>query len=409
MAIIPVTKDDVEVFTIVTTPIRYYSSSSSGVTGSIKVFPRESSIEKNTSNPRRSYDDSQGNPDAATDVNFDTTYNKLRDQAATNRNFRLPVTGQIESYLNLVDASNSKPNNVLEINRFTPSAGLTQHTLIKNNVKDVLMPYYRTFYPHANWAYTNYHSINFFTDTRNLVPTSSVLLYPNVEDPDLPSVSGYASGSYCLTGAFSFDFHINPRYQVDGIDSGHFKAGTIFHLSSSYALSLITGSNRDPKGLPTGYRLQLQLSHSADIPPSEAIHGNYPNDLVFVSDDNALTWNNWHHVVVRWGTQSVNAGTGSFIVDGVNKGDFVVPSGTINPKYTTLENSDVLCVGNYYEGHNYGTNAQNLFFATNPATRDGVQALSVSPDEGPAHYRFRHPLKAELHDFTIRRKFIKDY
>lgn len=408
MAIIPVTQDDVETFTIVTTPIRHYSSSSYGVTGSVKVFARGSSLEKETTSHRRAYNDS--NPDVHTDINFDSSYSKLRNQAATNRDFKLPILGQLESYVQLVDKASIKPNNVLEIGRFTPSPNLTKHTLLKNNIKDILIPYYRTFYPHANWAYTNYHSINFFTDTGGFIPTSSVLLYPNVGDADLPSTSGYASGSYSLTGAFSFDFHINPRYQVDGIDVGHFKAGTIFHLSSSYALSLITGSNKDPRGLPTGYRLQLQLSHSADYPPSSVIPGNYPKDLVFVSDDNSLSWNNWHHVVVRWGTQSINDGTGSFVVDGFNKGDFVIPSGTINPQHAanTL-NPDVLCVGNYYEGHNFGGSAQSLFFATNPATRDGVYSLVDDPSESPAHYKFRHPLKAELHDITIRRKFLRDY
>ena len=71
MAIIPVTQDDVETFTIVTTPIRHYSSSSYGVTGSVKVFARGSSLEKETTSPRRVYDYS--NPYVHTDINFDSS------------------------------------------------------------------------------------------------------------------------------------------------------------------------------------------------------------------------------------------------------------------------------------------------------------------------------------------------
>ena len=46
MAILPVTADDIEVFTTLVNPTRSYSSSSSGVTGSLSVFSRFSHLEK---------------------------------------------------------------------------------------------------------------------------------------------------------------------------------------------------------------------------------------------------------------------------------------------------------------------------------------------------------------------------
>jgi hypothetical protein len=157
-------------------------------------------------------------------------------------------------------------------------------------------------------------------------------MYPNIDGPASQAHAGYVSGTYSLSGAFSFDFYINPKYRPDSVD-GNFKAGTIFHLSSSYALSLVSGSAKDENGRTIGYRLKLQLSHSADVAPSTAAAGTYPNDLIFLSDDNSLMWNRWHHVVVRWGTNLVNNGTGSFNIDAVDRGYFVVPSGTITPRY----------------------------------------------------------------------------
>jgi hypothetical protein len=410
MSVVKITKNDVESFTLVTTPRRSYSSGSGGITGSIKVFPRQSSLEKDT-DASLLFDDARAG--AVVDVNFDSAAAKIVNSARSRRAANLPISGDLDSYMALVSGSVKKATAVLDVERFTPTTKLTKYTVCKNNIKDMLMPYYRTNYPHAHWAYTNYHSLNFFTaydGAAAQVPTGSVLLYPNVPDDDLPGQAGHVSGTYCLTGAFTFDFHINPRYKVDGIDSGHFKDGTIFHLSSSYALSLVTGSAKDPNGLPIGFRLKLQLSHSADYAPSLSSPGSYPYDLVFLSDDNSLGHNNWHHVLVRWGTKDINDGTGSFVVDGKQKGSFVIPSGTIMPKaFTDSLNPDVLSIGNFYEGSNKGNSAQSLFFGVRPARRDGLSQLTndTAQDE-PSSYKFRHPLKAEIHDLTFRRYYQSD-
>ena len=413
MSVIRVTKNDVENFTLVTTPSRVYISSSiQGVTGSVKVFPRLSSIEK----------DSETNfvfSDASTapiDSNFSNSSKRIVDKARTFRSQGQSIEGITRSYFDLVSLTKTKKASVLDIERLTPTTRLTKYTLIKNNIKDVLMPYYRTDYPTSHWAYTNYHSLNFFTSfngSNQLIPTSSVLLYPNASDEDVGTVEGYASGSYLFEKGFTFDFYINPRYKEDGIDPGHFKSGTIFHLSSSYCVSLVTGSRKDPNGLPEGFRLQLQLSHSADRSPSKAIPGTYPNDLIFLSSDNSLFYNHWHHVVIRWGTNTINNGTGSFIIDGINAGNFVIPSSSLLPaSFTNSLNPDVLCIGNYYEGTNTGVDSMSLFFNPNNSKRDGVDQLTSEPGDpsydGPVFYKFEHPLKAEIHDLVFRRYYLSD-
>lgn len=415
MSIIKVNNDDVEKFTIVTTPSRtYFSSSVAGVTGSVSVFPRHTDIEKDMVDPVRVFNESLTGS-KANDSNFITTFALLSDTARSARAANQQITGAIESYFKLAEEASVKKTNTLDIVRYTPTTKLTEYTQRKNVVKDILMPYYRSKYNHMDWTYTNYHSLNFFTavsGSTDLVPSDSVIMYPNRLNPAVSDYGSdvYCSGTYNLDGPFTFDFYINMRYNKDDLDVGEFRAGTIFHLSSSYAVSVITGSAKDINHLPAAFRVQLQLSHSADIVPSKARAGSYPQDLVFLSEDNSLLYNNWHHVVIRWGTDSMNYGTGSFLIDGANKGNFVIPSGTINPRHfsSTLDPS-VLFIGNFYEGENVGVDAQSLFFATNPAKRDGVFNMVTDTAERPTSYSFRHPLKAEVHDLAIRRNYVSDY
>lgn len=329
-------------------------------------------------------------------------------------------TGQfysiLQQYMDKVEskAMSRRKRHALNVNRFSPPLTFNSNTMRKLVVKDILQQFYRTSYPAAHWAYTNYNTLNFFTSST--VPESTVLLYPNIDGGNggLVYHEGYCSGTYTPSGSFSFDFYINPRYQPDA-PNGEFKAGTILHLSSTFALSLISGSSKDVNGRPVGFRLQLQLSHSADITPSEAVPGTFATkqDLVFLSNDNVLWHNRWHHVVVRWGTRDINGGLGTFNVDGVDVGTFLVPSATITPRLfptNSLQGQpDVLCVGNFYEGSNHSGSHQSLFFAHDPALRDGLNELD--PQTGvdrPTAYEFRHPLNAELHDVAIRRCYMSN-
>lgn len=439
MSIYKVNPGDFESFTVVTNPLRnYVSSSTAGSTGSVHVFARRSDREKETM-PLPSFVDATHN-----DIDLTTTLRSLQHMGRYARvsgstsmfvlSSSTAFPGMVQDYMDKVNRQgvSARKQKVLEIIRFTPSVDFTSNTLRKLVVKDQLSKYYRTDYPSAHWAYTNYNCLNFFTSST--VPTSSCLLYPNIDGG--PLHEGYVSGTYTPSGAISFDFYINARYRPDQVD-GEFKAGTIFHLSSTYALSLVTGSSKDENGRPLTYRIQLQLSHSADIPPSElrarhvtetglssnrAYHSGgldtragFANaDLAFLSDESSLLYNNWHHVIVRWGTNLVNQGTGSFNVDGVDRGYFVVPSSTIAPLlYGTgsVSSPDVLVVGNYFNGLNFGTGSTSFFFAADPALRDGLQELNGATgveEPNPARYRFDHPLNAELHDLAIKRYYMTD-
>lgn len=404
---------DVETFTVVTNPIRTYTSSSTnGSEGSVHVFARRSHIEKDAV-PDPSFVESKHD-----ETHVAETLHQAQWMGRTARfeseNGRF--NNILEQYLDKVNSKSmsTRKRHTLDVNRFTPPVVFNSNTARKLIVKDILQQFYRTSYPTAHWAYSNYNTLNFFTSST--VPESTALLYPNIEagDGGLVYHEGYVSGTYTPSGSFSFDFYINPRYQPDS-PHGQFKAGTILHLSSTFALSLVSGSSKDVTGRPVGFRLQLQLSHSADIVPSLAKPGTYATkqDLVFLSDDNALWHNRWHHVVVRWGTRNINGGVGTFNVDGVDCGTFLVPSATITPRLfpnsSTQGQPDVLCVGNFYEGSNHSGSHQTLFFAHDTALRDGLVELDTQDGiERPSKYEFRHPLNAELHDIAIRRCYMSD-
>jgi len=422
-SIFKVDSSDVESFTVVTNPIRtYISSSTEGVTGSVYLFARRSSVQKD-SEPDSAFIDSTHDDSHLAEILRQVQW---AGRVARGSDAMQATFGRmISSYVQKVNATatSRRTQQVMDVHRFSPPATFNSNTLRKLVVKDMLQSYYKTSYPSAHWAYTNYNSLNFFTASS--VPTSSVLLYPNIDGGDggLVHHQGYCSGTYTPSGSFSFDFYINPRYQPDS-PNGEFKAGTLLHLSSTYCLSLVSGTSKDVNGRAVGFRLQLQLSHSADIPPSKikqsaagvittsSMGVRPPNsDLVFLSDNNSLWHNRWHHVVVRWGTSDINFGSGTFNVDGIDVGSFHIPSSTITPRIFSGSRAEpsVLCVGNYYEGPNHGLNPQASFFAADPAARDGVQILLADTGkEVPTGYSFNHPLNAEVHDLAMRRCYMSN-
>lgn len=450
-SIYPLDSSDIETFTVVTNPIKsYVSSSTRGVTGSVYIYPRHSQIQKDVQPDSSFVESAHDDADLSSLIHNAQQSAKSITNVVTSSGLLTTASfhGVMEQYMTACAAQPQaeRLKEVLDVIRFTPPSDFNSNTLRKLIIKDQLNTFYRVSYPSAHWAYSNYNTLNFFTCS--LMPTSSVLLYPNIDGGNggLVFHQNYCSGTYTPSGSFSFDFYINPRYTTDN-PNGQFKAGTILHLSSTFALSLVTGSSKDVNGRPVGFRLQLQLSSSADIPPSfvfqdstGSIHvsgpsGSYSNSitapsssLVFLSNDNSLWLNHWHHVVVRWGTNTINHGTGTFNVDRVDVGSFVIPSSSITPSLkdliqfgsashiyqkfgpsTTQSQPTVLCVGNYYEGPNNSENLLADFFASDPALRDGLNVLGEGPGtETPAIYAFNHPLNAELHDVCIRRCYMSD-
>ena len=352
------------------------------------------------------------------------------------------ISKGMEEYVSLVNSSSASPvrQKRVEVVRFEPSFQDTKDTGRKRVVRNILLPHYRNVYPSAHWAYPNYHTLNFFTSSD--VPSTSVLIYPcqtgsaKTLDPD--------KFPYSSAGAFTFEFWINPRYTTDQPHT-EFKAGTLFHLSSSYAISLVTGSSKDLNGYPDRFRVLLQLSQSADIMPTSCSltpkndhrvaaltvpskwgGANTVKDQshVYLSSDNSLKRNNWHHVAISWGGETVNDGKGYISIDGNADATFTIPSASIMPQSFQPPHGDpdALFVGNYFDGNQetdrlgagsaaltaqfFNVNAAHengvvSFFGSNSGGPDGSSQESTHIDPNEAKYEFAHPLNAEVHELRM--------
>ena len=368
MSFVKLQPENFDTFSLTLRPRAEFTSSSLGVTGSVRLIERPSTINKRT----------DLFIDAAGTRFFDetnTAYFRVLDQLITN-------PSSANDYIRLVNglAENQKNNIVIPVQRITQSIDFDRNSFTKSTIKNVLMPQYRTVYTDCDYSYKNYHTINFFT--ASTVPSDSAIIYPNIDD------------QYTLSDSFSVDFYINPRYLADA--GAAFNAGTILHMSSSLCLSLHTGSHKNANGIVDSFKLSVGFKHSANVAPS-AINFSVPNgsrtfpqDLVYVSDDNLLKHNNWHHVSVRWGNAS-NNGTGSFHVDALTS-SFYYPSSSI----VGSTKPSVVILGNQY----VGADSTDKFFNATVKTAEGLTELSAGTTD-PTGFTFSSPLNAEIHDVKI--------
>jgi len=400
MSFIKVTEDLLEKSTVVLRPRVHFISSSEGITGSATVasnLPRafKSIIDPNVIGTN-SYLVDNTNP-GYDELDY-VILNSIQDAIAAVEQAEAlgistsDISGFMDRYMEAVgDAPSSTKNKTINVFRFLTPFEYNKNFTVKSNIKNVLMPYHRTRYQDCQYSYTNYNTLNFFTGSG--LPENSCLMYPNHTKTEPAEAFIYSPD-----GPFTLDFWINPRYTSE--PEKEFHAGTIFHLSSSICLSLVSGSQKGGNNNVEGFRLLLQLSQSADKAPStigmnETLQ--YPNDLIFSSSDNSLLLNNWHHVTVRWGGKDLNEGLGEIKIDD-NVDNFLVPSSSI----TTMSGSDVVVLGNYFDGQNLSL---AKFFNSNAEALEGVtdwnDGAAGSQDPDPSTYDLSHPLNAEIHDIKL--------
>lgn len=397
MSLTRITDLNIERFELNANPRRTFSSSSvSGPTGSIALFS----------------DNSSAIADVLSTNSAGGFFNDEHVESA-RAGAILHLTsgsayGAVNRYMNAVNQTKQsvRANKRQEIIRSKPGTLLNKNFMKKRVIQNALFPYYKHKYPTCDWAFTNYNSVNFLTGSD--LPTDSVLIYP----AGTGTFANENQNIYAPSTGFTFDFYVNPRYTQfkDGAD---FKAGTILHMSSCYAISLHTGSSIGNDGLKNGFRLLLQLSQSAEIPPSQfrfdganvTTDSSINSGLVFASQDNSLKLNNWHHVAFRWGGLAFQGGTGSIVIDGGIDKLFEIPSSSVmQSSITTLGgpgDPDALFVGNFYEGTNTGIDQIAGFFNSNAANNEGVKLFNPNLTQDPTNFSFTHPLNAEIHDVKI--------
>jgi len=376
MSFIKLQPENFDTFSLTLRPRTEFVSSSSGITGSVRLVERPSPYlkEEIAAGTERITEFREG----ASTLDLVETIRNSMITRPTERDYAARL------YLNLVNAlSVSRKNDIVfPVQRITQSIDFDRNSLTKSTIKNILMPQYRSVYTDCDYSYKNYHTINFFTASS--VPSDSAIIYPNINN------------QYKLTNAFSFDFYINPRYLADvGTD---FNAGAILHMSSSLCVSLLTGSHRNADGQVDQFRLAVGFKHSANVPPSsiDVTQANgsrtYPQDLIYVSDDNLLNHNNWHHVSIRWGA-SYNNNTGSFTVDATTS-SFYYPSSSI-----AAAAPDVVILGNQYIGSDDEAKFFNSVVASS-TSGEGVAQLDTGSAD-PSGFTFSSPLNAEMHDVKL--------
>lgn len=366
-----------------------YSSSSSGVTGSVQLGARTSKNIRDLG--------SYTSDTTFSDATAASAVDALMQALSSTRSVSTNVSTVVNRYMNSarsVSREDQRSSIVFspKVYTFDPAAGddvlgsdYSVRKYARRMISGSLVPAYATENQGKFFAVGNYFTHNFFTS--NSVRSDSAYVFPNFDG---------AYPSYAVSKGLTIDLHLNPRYSSAAVGSA-FTAGTIVHVPGCYSLSLVTGSSKGPDGLPDKFRLVLSLMHSADVSPSvvdlDIANGSraYPQDLTYVCDNNAIARNTWNHISVSW-SNTVDAGVGTFWLNGREAGQFKPHRLTIYPG----TRPDALIVGNHV-----GTSTPiSRLFNTKAATNEGLLENSAYASGDPA-VSLTNPLNAEIHSLKV--------
>jgi hypothetical protein len=171
MAFIPITADLVENVTFALHPRQSFVSSSLGVTGSIKLINRPSTVIR------------QINP--TTSVFAEGTLNSTEGylKAASNniKQGSTDVASIMSDYLKDVNRQSVSKLNDISFSpiRYSQPTNYTDNNgsafILKQIVKETLMPYYRHGYSICDFSCGNYHALNFFSSSAGPNNTALIL------------------------------------------------------------------------------------------------------------------------------------------------------------------------------------------------------------------------------------------
>ena len=391
MSFVKIDNNNFEYITVALKPEMNFISSSvgGGVTGSMFVSPFRSKALKNLFPIVKDLNaDGEISSTEIEQANFGSPQGFLEhikqfsDVNKLNKNM-------IADYMRTVNKAPeiSKNSKTIDMLRFDMPVMANLNRTIKNIVKGTLMPFHRHRYENCSFVYSNYHTLNFLTTTT--IPTGSALIYPNIDS----TTAGV--GVYDLPEDFCINFWINPRYSDQ-----NYKTGTVLHLSSSIAVSIVSGSARDEKNEPNRFKIMVQLSQSADKPPSTvnlaAPSTAYPNDLIFTSS-HFLKKNNWHNVTVQW-SKNLNNSSGSIFIDD-NETRFYVPSSSLGAPSDLSPGG--LLIGNYFDGSHSKLGQLLTNESGSAAGFTGITPQSLGISTTLFKNTLGHDLNAEIHEVRI--------
>ena len=381
MSFIKITKTNTDTAYVRLHPSRSFSSSSAGVTGSVRVIAQSSQFFKDVTN---------FSPFVDSPVN-DSSIEEFRQSLFSITASAANLTSSFDEYFTKLsqDASASRQQKHVEVLRFAPTNTLTSDSIRKNVYRKTIIPFYRPGQPDTGFNFTNYQCFNFVSSSA--FPSASTLVYPEPLD------------KYAVHTGFTFSFNVKINRDAGNDSNGQawsYPPGCVMFRSSSYAISVVTGSKKTQRGNPLAYRLLLQLSSAVDTDPSTLDLSSLP-DYTFVSSDNVLKKNHWHNVAISWGKDH-NAGTGSFFIDGLHdkNADFTLGAQRINTGSDQTNNDYGLIIGSKFDGTN---ESMSGIFNTNVSV-EGVYNQGVGSE--PDNSSFVNRLNAEVHDLRVHSNVI---
>lgn len=267
-------------------------------------------------------------------------------------------------------------------------------------------------YPHRDLSYKNFHSLNFYR-TGDVVKDRSCLAYYN-----------YTHNNTMFQKNATFDFFINPRRTVpSGLE---YNAGVVMQLSSSFCISLVTGSQTNENGEPVGFRVMIQTGYASNYSPSSYVYNekeittrpaddNPDEGSVFISEDNSLFLNKWSRcntTVVTKGQAGRKFSQISFeiitndkvsVTGSIRKGGGITASHNFPIAATVPARKNPMFLGNFPNVRAIGTQLRR-FLETAEFTFEGFTKMpgavtDVTPT--PDLVDFTHQLDAEIHDIKI--------
>jgi len=403
MSVIAVSPDLVEVTTLVLQPSQSFTTSSFGMTGSIRLSTKPSPAILSLSNTKTGscFSDSSGIT-ADNDLLFSASQAFLSGSGN--------ISGFLTAYISEVESSPIDANQLLKTYpyRFSSPPSVQPYTydpvteavsvptdfsewtnFQRNVIKNNLIESQKIENPFSVYGYGHYNCLSFVSSSN--FGTSSAIVYPNFSN-------AMGIRDYTPEKEFTIDFFIKPRAPIDEV--GFYRAGTIFHISSSICVSLVSGSSLGPDEKPDKFRILLQLSQSAEKRPSEvnlsSLPASFPNNLIFATDQ-ILRRDEWHRVTIRWGSQGRSYGTGSIKVD--QSESFFSAN---YPSVTTGLAADALVLGNFYDS---GDRIAK-FFNIGSALENGTQTDPVGSTTDPVGFKFSHPLNAEIHHISLFKRYV---
>jgi len=177
MSITRITSDNIERYTLLANPQRTYKSASTnvshvtppGITGALSLFADGSATLKDVYTDIGLYASTSQAAHSIESVRAAAVDSVVSESNAYNQ-----VWAYVSGVHDITSSTKfAKKQNVI---RFEPSVKINPNFLRKSVVKDVLFPYYRNAYPSSQWAYSNYHSLNFATGS--FLASDTAIIYP---------------------------------------------------------------------------------------------------------------------------------------------------------------------------------------------------------------------------------------